>query len=106
MIRVLVVDDSAVMRGIMTRLINAQPGMTVADAAGLPIVYPADGSSTSLHHNARLEDGETDIARFRVDAYDVPTGTYTITIRATYRKDARIVELLGSVTLVVVEPTV
>ena len=90
--------------GLAPRLDDFQ--LTVADAAGLPIVYPADGSSTSLHHNARLEDGETDIARFRVDAYDVPTGTYTITIRATYRKDARIVELLGSVTLVVVEPTV
>lgn len=38
MIRVLVVDDSAVMRGIMSRLINAQPGMTVAAVASDPIV--------------------------------------------------------------------
>lgn len=38
MIRVLVVDDSAVMRGIMTRVINAQPDMTVAAVASDPIV--------------------------------------------------------------------
>jgi len=38
MIRVLVVDDSAVMRGIMSRIINAQPDMTVAALANDPIV--------------------------------------------------------------------
>lgn len=38
MIRVLVIDDSAVMRGIMTRIINAQPGMTVAAVASDPVV--------------------------------------------------------------------
>ncbi len=88
--------------GLAPRLDDFQ--VTVTDGGGLPIVYPADGTSTSLHHNARLEDGETDIARFRVDAYDVPAGTYTVSIRATYRKDATTDELVGSVTLVVVEP--
>ena len=78
--------------------------LSVTDNGGLPIVYPADGTSTSLHHNARLEDGETDIARFRVDAYDIQPGTYTIAVRATYRKDATTAELLGSVTLSVVAP--
>jgi two-component system chemotaxis response regulator CheB len=38
MIRVLVVDDSAVMRGIMTRLINAQPDMAVAAVASDPLI--------------------------------------------------------------------
>jgi two-component system chemotaxis response regulator CheB len=37
-IRVLVVDDSAVMRGIMSRIINAEPDMTVAAVASDPIV--------------------------------------------------------------------
>ena len=37
-IRVLVVDDSAVMRGIMTQVINAQPDMTVAAVASDPLV--------------------------------------------------------------------
>jgi len=88
--------------GLAPRLDDFQ--LTVTDAAGLPIVYPADGTSTSLHHNARLEDGETDIARFRVDAFDVAAGTYTISVVATYRKDAATAELLGSVLLVIVEP--
>lgn len=88
--------------GLAPRLDDFQ--LTVTDAGGLPIVYPADGSSTSLHHNARLEDGETDIARFRVDAYEVGAGTYTIAIVATYRKDAASAQLIGTVTLDVVNP--
>jgi hypothetical protein len=89
--------------GLAPRLDDFQ--LTVTDAGGLPIVYPSDGSSTSLHHNARLEDGETDIARFRVDAYDVNVGTYTIAVAATYRKDATSAELTGSVTLNVINPS-
>ena len=38
MIRVLVVDDSAVMRGMMSSIINAQPDMTVAALASDPVV--------------------------------------------------------------------
>jgi two-component system chemotaxis response regulator CheB len=38
MIRVLVVDDSAVMRGIMSRIINSQPDMTVTGLANDPVV--------------------------------------------------------------------
>jgi hypothetical protein len=89
--------------GLAPRLDDFQ--LTVTDAGGLPIVYPADGSSTSLHHNARLEDGETDVARFRVDAYDVGVGSYTIAITATYRKDAASEQLAGTVTLNVVNPS-
>jgi two-component system chemotaxis response regulator CheB len=37
-IRVLVIDDSAVMRGIMSRIINAQPDMAVAAVASDPVV--------------------------------------------------------------------
>jgi len=37
-IKVLVVDDSAVMRGVMNRVINAQPDMTVVGLANDPIV--------------------------------------------------------------------
>ena len=38
LIKVLVVDDSAVMRGVMNRVINAQPDMTVVGLANDPIV--------------------------------------------------------------------
>jgi two-component system chemotaxis response regulator CheB len=37
-IRVLVVDDSAVMRGIMTRIVDAQPDMKVAGVASDPVI--------------------------------------------------------------------
>ena len=37
-IKVLVVDDSAVMRSIMSRVINSQPDMTVVGLANDPIV--------------------------------------------------------------------
>ena len=37
-IRVLVVDDSAVMRGIMTRIIDSQPDMKVAGVASDPVI--------------------------------------------------------------------
>ena len=89
--------------GLAPRLDDFQ--LTVTDTGGLPVVYPGDRSSTSLHHDARLEDGETDIARFRIDAYDVNAGTYTMAISATYRKDAVTAELIGTVTLEVVIPT-
>jgi hypothetical protein len=79
--------------------------LTITDTGGLPIVYPGDSTSSSLHHDARLEDGETDIARFRVDAYDLAAGTYIIRVVATYRKDASAAELIGIVDLTVVEPT-
>jgi hypothetical protein len=88
--------------GLAPRLDDFQ--LTVTDPDGLPIVYPGDRSSTSLHHDARLEDGETDIARFRIDAYEIPAGTYTIAILATYRKDAAAADLVGSVTLKIVSP--
>jgi hypothetical protein len=86
--------------GLAPRLDDFQ--LTVTDAGGVPIVYPGDGSITSLHHDARLEDGETDIARFRIDAYDIPAGTYTIGVLATYRKDTIAAELAGTVTLEIV----
>jgi hypothetical protein len=86
--------------GLAPRLDDFQ--LTVTDTGGLPVVYPGDGSTTSLHHDARLEDGETDIARFRVDAYDIPAGTYTIEVLATYRKDTSAAELVGSVTLEII----
>jgi hypothetical protein len=86
--------------GLAPRLDDFQ--LTVTDAGGLPMVYPGNRSSTSLHHDARLEDGETDVARFRIDAYDVDPGTYTIAVVATYRKDAVTADLVGSVSLEVV----
>lgn len=60
--------------------------MTVTDAAGPAIVYPNYGTSTRLDHNASLEDNETDVVRFRIDADELSVGTHTLHIEATYAR--------------------
>lgn len=57
--------------------------MKVSEPAGLVVSYPGYGSSTSLHSDARLSAGESDVARF----YAHPnggTGTFPVTIDVTY----------------------
>jgi two-component system chemotaxis response regulator CheB len=60
-IRVLVVDDSAVMRGIMTRVINSQPDMTVAAVAADPLV------AMERLHSARPDVMTLDVEMPRMD---------------------------------------
>jgi len=50
----------------------------------LPVVYPAYGTSTSLDGDHQLDDGETDTARFRVDAGDTPPGSYELPTEVSY----------------------
>ena len=59
-IRVLVVDDSAVMRGIMTQVINAQPDMTVA-AVLVPggLLFLGHSESCAAGHAAFRTFGKT-----------------------------------------------
>ena len=60
--------------------------VVVSDTDGLAITYPQYGTATSLHHDAVLEDRETDVVRFYVDTSDVAPGTYGLTLEATYAK--------------------
>jgi len=61
--------------------------MTVNGPAGAIISYPANtGTYTSLHYNDTLVAGETDIARFNVDASAMKPGTYTIDLELSYTK--------------------
>ncbi len=75
--------------------------VTVTDPAGLAIVYPKYGTSTSLDHNASLEDNETDVVRFRIDADELSVGTHTLHIEATYAKGGVPGSLSGTVTVTV-----
>lgn len=75
--------------------------VTVTDPAGLAIVYPNYGTSTSLDHNASLEDNETDVVRFRIDADELSVGTHTLHIEATYAKGGVPGSLPGTVTVTV-----
>ena len=93
-VRVMVVDDSAIVRGLITKVLESDPA--------LPITYPAYGSSTSLHHDALLEDGETDVVRFFVDTSGASAGDYTMTVLASYARGGDSGGVKGAVTVSVV----
>jgi hypothetical protein len=78
--------------------------MTASPPGGLTVSYPGDGSFTSLAHDARLEDGESDYAAFYVDATDAEPDTYTIPLQVTYFKDSLVGTWDGSITITV-QPT-
>lgn len=59
----------------------------VADDAGLSITYPRD-AFTSLHGDSTLEDGETDVARFRIDDADEANGE-VIVLETSYTRNGR-----------------
>jgi len=62
--------------------------MTVKAPNDISIEYPGEGPFTSLAHDARLEDGESDFAAFFVDATGAEAGTYEIPLHVTYTKDS------------------
>lgn len=71
------------------KMVGVAPSLTDvrAQVSGpFPVVYPADGSFTSLYSDATLSGGETDVARFEVDASDLAPGSYPFTWSVTYRK--------------------
>ena len=70
--------------GLAPRLENVT--MIVAGPVGISIVYPAEGPSTSLHYDDLLEDGETDVARFLVDASGLTPGSYALDVTLTYMR--------------------
>ena len=70
--------------------------MTVTAPAGAVITYPAEGSSTSLHYDSVLEDGETDIARFLVDASGLEPGTHSIDVVVVYTKAGQSLKAAGT----------
>jgi len=61
--------------------------MTVSSPDGAVITYPENtGTYTSLHYNDTLDAGETDVARFLVDASNMDPGTYTLNLELSYTK--------------------
>ena len=75
--------------------------LKMAVSGDLPIVYPSYGTSTSLHGDNRLDDGETDTARFRVDIGEAAPGSYEIATEITYVVAGETFTRLGTVTVVV-----
>ncbi len=60
--------------------------MTVNGTNGMAIHYPSEGKTTSLHFDDVLDAGESDVARFYVDAADLAPGTYKVTVDLTYTR--------------------
>lgn len=54
---------------------------------GLDEVYYPQGTYTSLHHDDRLDSGETDVARIWIDPATVAPGTYTVEIEVKYKNN-------------------
>jgi len=77
--------------------------LVVSDSAGLNVSYPEPKSSTSLRHDAVLEDNETDFAAFRVDTAGVTPGIYTLGLTVTYTKAGVTKTRTGTVTFNVTE---
>jgi hypothetical protein len=69
--------------------------ITVNGPAGATITYPADRAFTSLYYNNSLEDGETDVARFLVDASTLTPGTYSLSVEVSYTKGGRANSVVG-----------
>lgn len=75
--------------------------ITVSGPAGAVITYPADRSFTSLYYNNALEDGETDVARFLVDATALAPGSYTLVVKVSYTKAGAATSVVGDMTFTV-----
>lgn len=71
--------------------------LSVTDHPGLDITYPGEGAATSLHNDALLEDGESDVARVLVDAGDLEPGTYVLDTNVGYEVDGQPATLAGTV---------
>ncbi len=68
----------------LTGLAPVVTDISMTASGVLDITYPGYGTSTSPHGDEMLEDGETDTARFRVDAGDTAPGTYELTTGLSY----------------------
>jgi len=69
--------------------------MIVTGPEGSVITYPADRPFTSLNYDDTLEDGETDVARFLLDAAAVAPGTYTVEVVLSYSKGGESTSVTG-----------
>lgn len=78
--------------------------MTVNGPAGAIISYPTNTETyTSLHYNDTLVAGETDVARFLVDASGMKPGKYTIDVGLSYTKGTGTNLIKGTVVFDVTE---
>ena len=70
--------------------------LAIGDQSALDLTYPGDGSTTSLHNDALLEDGESDVARVLVDADGAEPGSHQLDLTVTYRVGGELRTLPGT----------
>ncbi len=67
---------------------------------GVPVEYPAAGTSTSLWNDNVLQGHETDVAKFYVDP-GMASGSHTLKVIASYTKAGKPYTMEGEVTLTI-----
>lgn len=77
--------------------------VTLSDSAGFGVEYP-QGTFTSLVHDARLDDAETDVARLYLDATGVEPGMHDLGVLATWDRGGVAGQLSGVLSVEVVAP--
>lgn len=87
--------------GIAPSLTNVQ--MSVSGPEGIIIGFPEGrgGRFTSLHFDSTLVRGETDVARFHVDASGLEPGTYSLRIELVYNSGPAVRTIEREVTFAV-----
>jgi hypothetical protein len=75
--------------------------MTASGPAGAIITYPGDRSSTSLSYDDQLDKGETDVARFLLDAAGLQPGSHDFEVSLTYARGGSSNTVSGVVTVAV-----
>lgn len=73
--------------------------MTVAGPSGAAVVYPAYRDWTSLDHDSRLDQGETDVARFLLDASGLAAGAHKFEVTLSYSRGDSPARTSGVVTV-------
>lgn len=75
--------------------------MTATGPTGAAIAYPADGEWTSLWYDDQLDQGETDVARFLLDASGLSPDDYQFEVTLNYNRGTSAARASGVVTVTV-----
>lgn len=80
-----------------------QVRMTVDGPPEAATTYPGDGSSSGLSRDSRLDQGETDVAGFRLDTAEMKPGSYEFKVLLAYERDGKPSSVSGIVLITVTE---
>jgi len=73
--------------------------MTATGPSGAAIAYPGERDWTSLYHDNQLDQGETDVARFLLDASGLEAGVHKFEVTLSYSRGDSPARTSGVVTV-------